>query len=299
MPDRTVTPQIRTFFWGLGSAFSGIAGLVLFLFPEKTDSLFPWTIARGDTANFLGACFLGISLLSFLSSSVPSWRGVRVAFVGTLTFVTAMALATLLHLDQFNYGSEEPIALVAAWLWTLVYIAAPIASGVLLSRQLREPEIVPSGEGRTPSTPIVPGLRYLFLAQGTLLSVVGLVMFVAPGSADSLWPWPLTPLSARAIASFLLGFGVILLGIGRQNEAEILEPPCAACWWLAVLAGMAITRFEHSVDLGTTPGLIFGVVALSLLLAGVAGELAARRLRVPNGATPPRAPRPRRPPPSG
>ncbi len=297
MPDRTVTPQIRTFFWGVGSALSGIAGLVLFLFPEKTGSLFAWTIARGDTANFLGACFLGISLLSFLSYSVPSWRGVRVAFVGTLTFVTAMALATLGHLDQFNYGSDEPIALIAAWLWTLVYIAAPIASGVLLSRQLEEgPD--PSDAGRQHSTPIVPGLRYLFLAQGTLLSVVGLVMFLAPGSADSLWPWPLTPLSARAVASFLLGFGVILLGIGRQNEAEILEPPCAACWWLAVLAGMAITRFENSVDIGTTPGLIFGVVALSLLLGGVAGELAARRLRASTNPNPP-APRPRRPPPSG
>ncbi|MEA2826364.1 MAG: hypothetical protein QOG43_803 [Actinomycetota bacterium] len=299
MPERTVTPQIRTFFFGLGSAFSGIAGLILFLFPEKTDSLFAWTIARGDTANFLGACFLGISLLSFLSYSVPSWRGVRVAFVGTLTFVTAMALATLLHLDQFNFGSDEPIALAAAWLWTLVYIAAPIASGVLLSRQLQEPGPVPAEEGRTPATPIVPGLRYLFLAQGTLLSVVGVVLFVAPGTADSLWPWPLTALPARAVASFLLGFGVILLGIGRQNEAEILEPPGAACWWLAVLAGMAITRFEHSVDIGTPTGLIFGVVALSLLLGGVAGELAARRLRAPTGPTPPPGPRPRRPPPSG
>ena len=59
MADRTVTPQIRTFFWGLGSAFSGIAGLVLFLFPEKTDTLFAWTIARGDTANFLGRLLPG------------------------------------------------------------------------------------------------------------------------------------------------------------------------------------------------------------------------------------------------
>jgi hypothetical protein len=294
MADRTVTPQIRTFFWGLGAAFSGIAGLVLFLFPEKTDTLFAWTIARGDTANFLGACFLGISLLSFLCFNATSWQAVRVCFVGTLTFVTAMALATLLDLDQFNFGSDEPVALISAWLWTLVYVAAPIASGVLLARQLRETEYA---EER--STPIVPGLRMLFLVQGAVLSLVGVVLFVSPGSADSLWPWPLTPLTARAVASFLLGFGVILVGIGRQNQAEILEPPCAACWWLAVLAGMAITRFEGSVDIGTVPGLLITLVALSLLLGGVAGELAARRLRAPTSGQLPRPPRPTRPPPSG
>ncbi len=297
MAPRTVTPQIRTLFWGLGCAFSGMAGLVLFLFPEKTDSLFAWTITRGDTANFVGACFLGISLLSFLCYGVPTWRAVRVCYVGTLAFVTTMTLATLLHLDQFNFGSDEPIALVAAWLWTLAYLAAPVAGGVLLSRQLREPGSDEGDAGPGSSTPIVPGLRYLFLAQGTLLSVVAVVMFFAPGTADSLWPWPLGPLPARAVASFLLGFGIILVGIGRQNEAEVLEPPCAACWWLAVLAGMAITRFDGSVDIGTVPGLIFGVVALSLLLGGVAGELAARRLRAPIGPPPP--PRPRRPPPSG
>ncbi len=67
-------------------------------------------------------------------------------------------------------------------------MAAPIASGVLLARQLRETEYA---EER--STPIVPGLRMLFLVQGVVLALVGVVLFVSPGSADSLWPWPLTP----------------------------------------------------------------------------------------------------------
>jgi hypothetical protein len=292
MDERTVTPQIRTFFWGVGTVFAGIAGLLLFLFPERSDSLFAWTIVRGDTAAFIGACLLCIALVSLLCRGNASWAAVRVCFVGVLVFVTTMTVTTLLHLDQINFGSDEPVALVMAWAWTLVYLAAPVASIVLLLRQLREP-----GTDEAPTTPIVPGLRYLYLAQGALLAIVAVVLFVSPGTADSLWPWPLTPLPARAIASFLLGIGIMLLGIGWENAAERLEPPGAACWWLAVLIGMAVTRFNDSVDVGTVPGLVFALTVVSLLFGGVAGEMAARRLRSaePGAAGPPRPPRPPRP----
>jgi len=289
MDERRVTPQIRSFFWGVGTAFSGLAGLVLFLFPDKSEELFAWTIARGDTAAFIGACFLAIALVSLLCYSVPTWGGVRYCFAGTLAFVTAMSLATLLHLDQFHFGSDEPVALAAAWGWTLVYLAAPVASGVLLSRQLQssgprgsDPDGSDEGgfvSAGPPATPIVPGLRKLYLAQGALLVIVAVVLFLAPGSADTLWPWPLTPLTARAIASLLLGIGVMLLGAGWDDTAERLEPTCAASWWLAVLAGMAVARYDGSVDVGTVPGLVFAVVAISMLFGGVAGEMAARRLR--------------------
>lgn len=293
MAERRVTPQIRTFFFGVGCAFSGLAGLVLFLFPEKSDTLFAWTIVRGDTAAFLGACFLGISLLSFLCYSVDEWRAVRIGFVAILAFVATMTLATLLHLDQFHFGSDEPIALVAAFGWTLVYLAAPAAGAILLSRQLQEP-----GTDQGPATPIVPGLRYLYLAQGGLLALVGVVLFVAPGSADSLWPWPLGSLPARAVGAFLIGFGILLVGIGRENAAEILEPPGAACWWLAVLAGMAVTRFDGNVEISSVKGLLWTVVLVSMLFSGVAGELAARKLRVPpearGQARPPRPKPPKR-----
>ena len=93
-----------------------------------------------------------------------------------------MALATLLHLDQFNFGSDEPVALVSAWGWTLVYLVAPVASGVLLSRQLREPGVRPRQPARRPSS---PGCGYLFLAQGALLALVGVVLFVRPGHAPT------------------------------------------------------------------------------------------------------------------
>lgn len=274
MEERSVTFQIRTWFWGAGIVLSGIAGLVLFLLPEETDRLFAFTIVRGDTAAFIGACFLAASLLALLCYGLSSWAAVRVCFVGMLAFLTGLGLATLLHLDQFHYGGNGFLAQALAWIWTLTYLALPVAGGVLLARQ----RAAPGTQGRA-ETPIVPGLRYLYLAQGALLVVVAVVLFASPGTADTLWPWPLTSLEARAIASFLLGLGIMLVGAGRDNVAERLEPPCAASWWLAVLTGMAVLRFEGGVDVGKVPGLLFSVMVVSLLLGGLAGEMAARRLR--------------------
>jgi hypothetical protein len=288
MDERPVTPQIRT-FWGVGTALAGMAGLVLFLFPERTDRLFAWTIARGDTAAFIGALFLAVALVSLLCYSRPSWADVRACYAGALVLVTAMALATLLHLDQFHFGSDHPVALVAAWGWTLASLGAPFAGALLRARQLGriDPFEEADPDAGAATTPIVPGLRTLLQVQGTVLAVVGVVLFVAPGTADRLWPWPLTPLPARAIASFLLGFGVMLVGAGRDDAAERLEPPCAACWWLAVLTGMAVTRFEGGFDLGSVAGIVFTVIGISLFFGGLAGELAARRLRPPTAPAPP------------
>ena len=292
MDERSVTPQIRTYFWGVGSVFAGLAGLVLFLFPQRTESLFAWTIVRGDTAAFIGALFLAVGLVSLLCYGVPSWDDVRVCYAGILAFVTAMTVATLLHLDQFHFGSDEPVALVMAWGWTLVYLVAPVAGWVLRVRQLHQlrqlrapdeddAEDAPDGgRGVVPGgTLILPGLRRLYLVQGVLLILLAVVLFVTPGTADTLWPWPLTPLTARAIASFLLGFGIMLLGAGRDDVAERLEPMCAACWWLAVLTGMAVTRFEGGFEVSSVAGILFCVVTVSLFIGGLAGELAARRLR--------------------
>jgi len=101
---------------------------------------------------------------------------------------------------------------------------------------------------------------------------------VAP-TAEALWPWPLTELAARAIGSFLLGLGIMLVGAGREDAAERLEPPCSACWWLAVLIGMAVVRFDGGVEVGSVTGLLFTLMVISLLVGGVAGEMAARRAR--------------------
>jgi len=285
-----VTPQIRTYFWGVGAAFAGLAGLVLFLFPEKTDRFFSWTIARGDTAALIGALFLAVGLVSLLCYGVDAWADVRSCFTGVLAFVTAMSLATLLHLDQFHFGSDEPVALVAAWGWTLVYLVAPVAGWLLRTRQLGRLASDGSDPDEPAGTPLLPGLRTLYLAQGAVLVTVGAVLFVSPGTADTLWPWPLSPLPARAVASFLLGFGIMLLGAGRENIAERLEPLSVACWWLAVLTGMAITRFEGGFEVGSVAGVVFCVVAVSLFVGGLAGEVAARRLRSASGPPRPAGP---------
>ena len=48
--------------------------------------------------------------------------------------------------------------------------------------------------------------RRLVVAVGLLALATGLALFLAPGTMNDLWPWPLTPLTARVIgATFCLG----------------------------------------------------------------------------------------------
>lgn len=70
---------------------------------------------------------------------------------------------------------------------------------------------------------------------GALALVTGLFLFLAPARAISVWPWPLTTLTARVIgAVFCLGIAGIGALIGRRwNSARI--PPQVALVMLAFI----------------------------------------------------------------
>ena len=271
MQVRAATPQIRFLFWGLGSLFAFLAAAQLLLWPEDTERFFAWTIARPVTAAFIGGCFLGVSAMSLLLVSVRVWADVRLAFFGTLAFVTAMTLATLIHVDLFHLDSREPVARVSGWGWLVVYVIAPVTSAVFALLQLRRP-----GTDPPPARPIPAALRALLLVQAVALVATAAWLYLRPRRADDLWPWPLTPLTARAIASFLLGFSVILGALALRNAGDLLRPPLVGGVVLAVLALLAPLRFAE-VDAGTPQGLAYYLAFGSLLVAGLWGHLVSRR----------------------
>jgi len=75
---------------------------------------------------------------------------------------------------------------------------------------------------------------------GGLSVLTGLFLFVLPGRAASIWPWPLTPLTAQVLgAIFCLG----IAGLGapfdrRWSSARILLQVAALMLALIVTAGL-------------------------------------------------------------
>jgi len=75
---------------------------------------------------------------------------------------------TLLHLDKFHFHASV-VPKGAAWLWTLIYVVAPIAVVFALIQQVRAP-----GTDRPRSRPLPRWYRWLMSVESLVVLVVGL-----------------------------------------------------------------------------------------------------------------------------
>ena len=114
-----------------------VVGPLLFVLPDRTDTLFAWTINPPITAAFLGANYCTALVIDLLAAREQIWSRVRVVYPALLLFVVLTLVATLLHLDKFHFNSPGMIARGTAWAWLVVYILVPVAMLVLLVSQVR------------------------------------------------------------------------------------------------------------------------------------------------------------------
>lgn len=74
-------------------------------------------------------------------------------------------------------------------------------------------------------------------------------MIVAPTDAAAFWPWPLTPLTGRAVGAWLVALGVLSAHAGFQRDIARLYPIFfPAMTFFAILHGIALIRFHDELD---------------------------------------------------
>jgi hypothetical protein len=96
-----------------------------------------------------------------------------------LVFTLITLAATLVHLDRFH-----------------------------LQPEFAELQLLAPGSDPPPGHPVPVVLRAVPAVESAVLLVVGVPLWVAPSTAPTLWPWPLTPLTARVVAAWLIAFGM-------------------------------------------------------------------------------------------
>jgi len=256
----------------------------LYVLSTHTDAYFAWTIRPPLTAAFLGAGYAAGLVLVLLGLRARAWAEARIAVVTVAVFSALTLLATVLHRDRFHFGADGAIARFAAWFWLGVYIAVPVALAVLIVRQQRMPGVDP------PRRHPVPGVVAAAVGlQGLVMLAVGVALFVAPSTARSLWPWPLTPLTARVVAAWLIAFGVAAGVALVERDLDRLTAGAVAYTVFGVLELLALPRFGEVGRWDSPAGIGYLVVLVSVVLVGLAGCLpaAARaRRRRAGGATP-------------
>jgi hypothetical protein len=268
------TRRLMLVYAGLGLA----AGVPLFLGSESTDTYFAWTIKPPLTAAFLGANYWATFVFYLLSSRERTWARGRIALPAGLVFTSLMLLATLLSLDRFHLGAGGLVARFVAWVWLVVYVSVPPLTLAFLVYQARLPGTV-AARGNS----LEPLLRLTLATQAVVMAGLGIALVAAPVSVGAGWPWPLTPLTARAAGAWLAGVGLAAAQVAWENDLTRVRWAFISFASLAVLQGVALARYPHTVDWHSGP--IWAYVAFlgSLFAVGAFGmaraALTARQLR--------------------
>ena len=257
--------ELRMLF-GAFAALAFGAFVLLFVLSQETEDWFSWTIQPPLTAAFLGASYLAALVLFVWTARYGDWRSAQATLVPVSVIAVLLLVATIIHEDRFHDD-------LFGWFWKAAYLLAPIAIAVAVARQLRRAG--QDGRARAP----LPGLLRVALAiQGITMLVVGIYLFVDPGSADSLWPWDLTPLTARAIGAFVAGFGASALHAVFVNDLHSFEGAALAYGVLGAfqLIALAIHAGDLTGDDGDT--LLYVIFLVSVAAAGFGGWRSARQL---------------------
>ena len=132
------------------------------------------------------------------------WHKIKVGFLPVIAFASLLGIATILHWDRFNHGHISFIA------WAGLYFTAPfIVLAVWVRNRNQEFRADRYSRCRHP----VPGSR-LFTRRNWRLFTLGisLFLFLQPVIMIGLWPWTLTPLTARVMGAMFALPGVVRAG---------------------------------------------------------------------------------------
>jgi hypothetical protein len=247
-----------------------LAGIQLYILSEQTDHYFAWTINPPLTAAFLGAGYWSAMVSAILALREKTWVRVRSTLPAALTSTSLLLIATLLHIDRFHLSSPEPITLVAAWVWLIVYVIVPPLGLVIWFFQLRLPGTIPPREDTLP-----PWMRVTFIVQAALALLVGIVVFVAPQSIAPVWPWAITPLTGRAIGAWFASIGVTTALIAWENDPKRVGAALAGLLTMGILEIIAVLRYSGSIDWAKPTAWVYVVFFISILLVGAVGVVRA------------------------
>ena len=199
---------------GLVIPFLVVAFIILFIFPNQTGMLFAWKIQPSMSAMMLGSAYAGG--IYFFTGVLRSrqWHKVKVGFLPVIAFASLLGIATILHWDKFNHSH------VSFFAWAGLYFTTPFIVSFVWLRN-RKQDAGNSGEQDT----IIPYTwRLIMGAFGSITLVISLFLFLQPGMLISLWPWTLTPLTARVMGAMFALPGLVGLGIAldKRWDAAIL-----------------------------------------------------------------------------
>jgi hypothetical protein len=252
-PSRTGTDTLTRVIAGLIFVILLDAAQLLFLYPDRTDTLWAWKLQPEVTAMLLGSVYAGGAYFFLRIVFGAAWTRVAAGFPAVIVFVWMAGIASLLHLDRFIKDSVPFAA------WVALYVITPFVVPWLVARNHRR-------YGAPSGPPLPRGLTAVLGAVGGALLVIGVLFLIAPDVAIDNWPWPLTPLTARIVGAILAMYGTVWLAVAvHRTWAGARIPLESQAIGLAFLL-LAITRGEDVVDWDNALAIAIVAAAAAMLL---------------------------------
>jgi hypothetical protein len=205
--DDRILPEVR-WLAVLIIPFLVAAFILLYVWPNDTDKLFAWTIKPAMTPMMLAAAYFGGIYFFTRAVLAKRWHLVKLGFLPVTTFAALLGIATILHWDRFNHSH------ISFFTWAALYFTTPfLVFAVWLRNRTTDPGTAESNEV------IIPYVIRLFIGGiGVITLAVSLLLFLQPALMIRLWPWMLTPLTARVAGAMFALPGVVGLGIALEKR---------------------------------------------------------------------------------
>lgn len=215
--------------------FLAAAFVILYVRPELTAAWFAWEIASPLTTALMGAGYLGGAyFFARLLGRDQRWHRFGNGFPAVAVFTAVMLAATLLHRDTFDPGHWPFLV------WLVIYIATPLLVPLVWWRNQRRDPGTPEPNDGALST----AAGWFMLAAGAGLLLVAAVIFLFPATAIDIWPWPLTPLTARVVSGWLalLGTGALMMSRERRWSGWRIPWQSIILWQTLLVMAFGLRR---------------------------------------------------------
>ncbi len=241
-----------------------LAGTQAFMLSDHAAVFFAWPIDAPLSAAYIGASFWAAGVLIFWSSRQELWVQARVTVPAIAVVVGTLLAATLRNLEVFS----SPLGLV----WIEVYVLVGPVVVVLLALQLAAP-----GTDGHSGRPLPGWLRSGLAVQAGVLLAAGGLLFLAPGTAAGVWPWPLTELTSMAIGGWMLGVGVTAAYLVWHDDRDDIAGALLANVVLGGCQLLALAMHPGQLDAADPALWAYAAFFLGVLALGIAGVRVAHR----------------------
>ncbi len=181
---------------------------ITYLLPDRDKDLFAWNIQPRMTSMMLGAAYLGGVYFFTRAALTGRWHRIHVGFIPIAIFAGSMGVATLLHWDRFSHGHISFVT------WVVLYFTTPflVLAAWMLNRG-RDPGAMDDDDLLIPLS-----IRWVIGATGAVTFLIAVWLFLQPETMARVWPWQLTPLTARVIGGLMALTGAEELAIALESR---------------------------------------------------------------------------------